>query len=352
MRRGTQHIKKEELMARINLFDFNRRLSGGLLTRRSHPSEDLIIWNYTPRCAYAGAWDYITLQARGLITTNDGTIVARPFPKFFNYEELNGGIPAEPFKVYEKMDGSLGIMYWVNDKPFISTRGSFESEMAAVANRLLQTKYQGVRFNSSLTYLFEIVYRANRIVVDYGDTEDLFFLAAIDTETGEEYEIGDPGTPRAKQYDGIRDLSEIKQYENDRDEGFVIRFESGLRVKIKFAEYKRLHKLLTQVSSKSIWESLRDGKPLDEILERVPDEFYRWVRKTKADLERQYATVEALAKAEFRDMGDRKESALYYKTCNSSPSILFNMLDEKPYDQLIWKGLRPKFEKPFREDVG
>ena len=34
------------------------------------------------------------------------------------------------------------------------------------------------------------------------------------------------------------------------------------------------------ISSKVIWEYLRTGKSFDEILQRVPDEFYNWVKKT------------------------------------------------------------------------
>lgn len=351
----------------INFDEVRRLVKDGYISARKHPTEALWIYNYTPRCQYEDKWTWETMQCRGLIANEQDQIVARPFLKFFNYEEYgrealratgfnHGQIPLEPFEVFEKVDGSLGIMYWVGDEPFISTRGSFESEMARKANGMLRGKYaKWIPFlQKNITYLFEIIYPKNRIVVDYAATEDLFLLAAFYTESGNEIPLDCLiWQPKAKRYDGIRDLAEIRKFENDKDEGFVIRFESGLRVKIKFTEYKRLHKLLTQVSSKSIWESLRDSKPLDEILERVPDEFFRWVRRTKANLEQKYAAVEALAKAEFRDLGDRKENALYYtKMCNSSPSILFNMLDGKKYDQLIWKQLRPKFERPFREDQG
>ena len=346
----------------INFDEVRRLVKEGFITARKHPTESLWIYNYTPKAQFEKMWTSETMQCRGLITDDGDRIIARPFSKFFNLEELDGKIPLESFKVFEKADGSLGILYWIGDDPFIATRGSFESGQAQRANKILRRKYASSFsiLDKRVTYLWEIVYPENRIVVDYGATEDLFFLAAFNTETGAEHDYEDVWLnqlgglwPRVRRYDGVRDLSEIRKFENDRDEGFVVRFESGLRVKIKFAEYMRLHKLLTQVSTKSIWESLRAGKPLNEILERVPDEFYKWVKRIKTDLEQRYATVEALAKAEFRDLGDRKENALYYtKMCNSSPSILFNMLDGKNYDQIIWKMLRPKFEKPFREDVG
>ena len=337
--------------------DFNeirRLIADRYINSRQHPTERLWILNYTPRAQYERVWTNETTQCRGLIVNEQEKIIARPFRKFFNLEELNGKIPAAPFAVYDKMDGSLCISYRENGRIKLATRGSFESEQAGWANEIFQTRYIDASLDTErFTYLFELIDPRNRIVVDYGKRSDLWLLAIIETATGEERDIDSVSLPfpRPQKY-GFQKLDEIINGEQDGGrEGFVLKFQTNERVKFKFAEYKRLHKLLTQVSSKSIWESLRDGKPLDDILDRVPDEFFAWVKKTKANLEAQYTATEALARAEFRDLGDRKENALYYKTCNSSPSVLFNMLDKRSYAQLIWKGLRPKFEKPFREDI-
>ncbi len=57
----------------------------------------------------------------------------------------------------------------------------------------------------------------------------------------------------------------------------MIRFEDGLRLKFKFVDYVKLRRVLTQVTSKVIWEMLRDKTNFEDILERVLDEFYNWV---------------------------------------------------------------------------
>jgi hypothetical protein len=57
-------------------------------------------------------------------------------------------------------------------------------------------------------------------------------------------------------------------------------------MKIKGSEYVRLHKILTNISNRHIWECLKDKKPLDEIIEKVPDEFYNWVKETKENFEK------------------------------------------------------------------
>ncbi|HJS01268.1 MAG TPA: hypothetical protein VJ780_10065 [Flavobacterium sp.] len=42
----------------------------------------------------------------------------------------------------------------------------------------------------------------------------------------------------------------------------------------------------------------------------------------------------------------RKESAFYFMSCENS-AVLFLMLNNKSYDNEIWKRIRPTFEKPF-----
>lgn len=152
---------------------------------QKHPTADLYIYNYSATCQYDQMWNEVTLACRGLIRDGQGNVVARPFKKFFNYEQVPD-LPAENFIATEKMDGSLGILYFVGDTPFIATRGSFVSEQAQKATEILRTKYGHVVFNPEHTYLFEIVYKQNRIVVDYGDLEDLILLAVIETATGKE----------------------------------------------------------------------------------------------------------------------------------------------------------------------
>ena len=94
-----------------------------------HPTFDLYIYNYTKQTEAEHVWNEATETCRGLILDKDMNIVARPFTKFFNYEELveqHVNIPDLPFEVYEKLDGTLGIMYFANSDPYIATRGSFE----------------------------------------------------------------------------------------------------------------------------------------------------------------------------------------------------------------------------------
>ena len=219
---------------------------------QEHSGGDLFIYNYTRQTQYDRVWNDVTTKCRGLIMNSKGEVIANPFEKFFNLEELENkdiSIPNETFEVYEKLDGSLGILYWINDEPFIATRGSFVSDQACKGNEILFTKYKHTfgKLDKNKTYLFEIVYPENRIVIDYKDTEDLFLLAIRDTKTGKDLPLEDIGFPLVKRYDGVKDFRKLKELEEDNKEGFVIKFKSGFRMKVKLEEYKRLHRILTNV---------------------------------------------------------------------------------------------------------
>lgn len=343
---------------RVNIEVLQQLVKDGYLTARPHPTADLLIWNYTPKTQYERYWTPETLMCRGLITYIDGTVVARAFEKFFNYEEHQESLPLEPFTVTEKMDGSLGILFVYDGKLQIATRGSFTSEQAIRANHILQERYSKFHFQPDYTYLFEIVYPENRIVVDYGTQEDLILLAVIVTETGAEIDIhGDAlkntwPFPIVKRYDGISDITELRKTEQENAEGFVIHFESGLRLKMKFAEYVRLHHIITHVSARIIWDLLRTNQPLEPLLERVPDEFYVWVKRTREDLMAQFTAIETQCRAvvyRVEHLATRKEQAMVV-TKEQYPGIVFAMLDKKNYQEMIWKLLYPEAARPFAVD--
>lgn len=201
----------------------------------------------------------------------------------------------------------------------------------------------------------------NRIVVDYGDTYDLVLLAVIEASTGYEvpYQSVLPAYSKlftvVKKYDVIiNNLNDLKKLEEDNKEGFVVKFEDGMRVKVKFSEYVRLHGILTNVSNLTIWEHLKNGFDFDELLDRVPDEFYDWLKKTVIGLHKDYDDIEEQAWTEYNEIHlikggiDRKTFAIEaLKTKHSG--ILFRMYDKKSYDEIIWKMIRPVYSKPFKD---
>lgn len=342
--------------APIDLAAIFRQCEAGYIKAVRHPFLPLTLFNYTQKAQFEGHWTRETLQCRGLILNDAGEVMARPFPKFFNYEQVKDQIPmGEPFTVSEKLDGSLGILYWDGDLPCLATRGSFTSEQALRGTEMLRALVPGNWRPANVldrlfTFLFEIIYPENKIVVDYGKASKLVLLAAIDRQTGIEWpELCDAlpfERPRRIPADKVEQLLGV---DIPNEEGFVVHFEGGMRVKIKMADYCRLHRMLTGVSAKAIWEHLRDGRPFEEIVERAPDEFHAWAAQIRDELVGQYIAIEGQAQKDMT--GVRRAIAEYFKTC-ANPSILFSMLDGKPYDQAIWKLLRPEGARAFRCDGG
>jgi RNA ligase len=352
------------------LENLNRYFEDGLLYKQTHPTLPLTIWNYTEKVQYEDLWDEITIQTRGLVTDDKGNIVARPFKKFFNLEEKKHTATPD-FEVFDKMDGSLGILFNYEGEWIMATRGSFTSDQAVKGFELLQ-KYDYKRLVKGFTYLFEIIYPENRIVVNYG-YEDLILLSVIDNKDGYELKIFDDsihiegirlrnlynnlGFKLVKKYDGIKDYNTLKSMVKNNEEGFVVRFSNGERVKIKGEEYIRLHKIMTNVSTTGIWEILSTGGNFEEILKDVPDEFYNKIKDYEKELRYQYFSVsEYCGKLHdgfrYGKYGDKEEPTkkeyAEFVMKNVKPEfrpVMFFMWDKKNYEQVIWKLIRPEFKK-------
>ena len=367
---------------KIDLTILNKYVDEGWVVKNDHPSLPISIYNYSRKTQYEGKWDDITLKTRGLVLDNEGNVVAKSFDKFFNYEELVGSkfkpsqIPNEPFEVFEKLDGSLGILFNYNEEWILATKGSFSSDQAIRGMEILK-KYRYERLVKGFTYLFEIIYPENRIVCDY-DFEDLILLSVIDNKDGYELQIHDDkahlegikiinlynnlGFKLVKKYDGVEDYNTLKNIIDSNSEGFVVRFSSGFRMKVKGEEYVRLHKLVTQLSTYDIWEHLKDGKDVMELVDRVPDEFDTWVKEQVSHLSYgHYRLGEQCGKmhdyfrfGKYSDVDPeptKKEFAEHLKKVVDPKlhGIMFAIWDGKKdkIDELIWKLIKPKYSKPF-----
>lgn len=331
---------------------------------RSQTSEDgrLTIYNYTETCAFDRCWDLITMSCRGLIQDQSHT-VARPFPKFFNLgEHESDSVPDLPpvtdfYYVQDKLDGSLIITTMYGEDLIVATRGSFESDQAIHAREILHEVYPDWRPPKGWTVLFEILYPANRIVVDYGGTDDLVLLGAVNNLTGEDWPIenlhrlGWPGSTVPLIAVTLREIEAIvKDPENGTNrEGFVFVWPRdgypSFRLKMKFAQYVMLHKIVTGLSTTSIWEALSNGQFV-ELLEVVPDEWHNVVRTTATDIIAGYNAIADQAEFDLAAVdwqASRKDQAEVVKTFQY-PHLVFAMLDNKPVDAMIWKMVKPLWQ--------
>lgn len=340
----------------------NKMLDEKYLRTQAHPSGELVIYNYTEKAQFDNEWNEVTRQCRGLITDNDGNVVALPFKKFFNWGQV--GCPElsldDAVVVHDKMDGSLGILYRGPDGTAMATRGSFTSDQAVHATRILRERYPEVDGLSGLTLLFEIVYPENRIVLDYGGADDLFLLGAVRWDTGE-YVRPDlideslwPG-PRVRRFDYGFFGEALEAPPRENAEGLVV-YVPHLNefVKIKQEDYVTLHKIIFNLSARGVWERMGEGDSAEKVCMDLPDEFHAWVRDVAQGLENAYFDIlQGVDRDYTRILGElepdfsRKDFALKAKD-SPNKAYLFALLDGKPISEMAWKTLRPSAEeKPF-----
>lgn len=379
-------------------------IAAGYVTRKVHPDLPLSLYTYTRTAQYERVWNQVTTRCRGLVADDTtGAIVALPLPKFFNVGEHESGqpyapaLPDEPFEVYDKVDGSLAVVFHYAGRWRAASKGSFTSTQATWAQRRLDA-VDTTALVPGTTYLAEVLYPQNRIVVDYGDRRDLVLLAAFTTDGAEV-----PLAEAAPRWQGIGSvvtvwpampLDELIALADSNTlpggaaatgtqaEGFVLRFASGVRAKAKLSEYVRLHKVLTGVTERDIWRAhgvqrftglpakqlaqglncrvedveASGGKPLDALLEQVPDEFDTWVREVVARLEDEAARRERAVEEAYAGIAHlAADRGAFARAAKELPdggirAAMFLRLDGRSTDLVVWRFVRPEAADPFTND--
>lgn len=328
------------------------------------PRGDLCIYDYTTRCQYERAWDDTTEQARGLVLDSRGRVIARPFRKFFNVGErpettmsalIARGVAPD---MAEKLDGSLIIAFRDPESSGWTTitRGSWTSWQAERAQEIIRSlPFPGDPAN---TYLFELVGPHNRTVVAYTE-ERMVLIGVRRTADGYDYpmdavsemarELRCSCAQFSKTWPDKVDL----RLGNQNGEGYVARYDDGFRVKLKFENYVRLHKVMTGLSVLGVWEGLAAGK--SEIDGTMPDEFMDWHRTVTADLRRRYdqlrSCVDAAWSAEDWGAKTRKDCARAWLAVDPEiRACLFARLDgdEAAERKVIWRSVRPTRDDALR----
>lgn len=360
---------------------------------------NLLLFSYTPAAQYAGRWNFLERASRGLIINRrTGEVVARPFDKFFNWGEGGRKAPytAHIVNVYEKLDGSLGILY--RDKGYkIATRGSFPSTPQEVErsynewarkNRLPEQSWDElVRYGAMTqwstlrkmewqppaslastwatdflnknhdlsdlpeewTLLFEIIYPHGRILVDYGGREELVLLAARNRFSGDYlpfypdlYEMAQRygfSTPRTYHFSNVTDIIAQAGQLDFNQEGWVVEFSNGERYKIKGDAYLELNKLVSGLSFRSTLQAVMEGR-VEQSRQLIPEEFLGefngWVEAIETKVTEVSANVEQAYQA--APQTSRKDFALWVQQHHRDLApYLFALADGRPIEPLIYK---------------
>ena len=249
---------------------------------------------------------------------------------------------------------SLGIAHPDDaGKIRIATRGSLVSEQAKHATDVWREKYSDVQVPGEYTFLFEIVYPENKIVLDYGGMDDLILLGAVHIDTGKaigptaaEELLSWPG-PVVEVFEYKTFAEALKAESRPNAEGIVVRnTDTGKMLKIKQEDYLLLHRAVFGLSPKRIWELLSSGQSPQDILSIFPDEFTDDVSRMIQEI---LHSVNTLLEETFEYYGkisyieSRKEfaqEALKYQ----HPGLLFLLRDMNTtkFMEAAWDISKPK----------
>jgi RNA ligase len=350
-------VTKLEDILDVNKLDEMRR--DGYIRQAKHPELPLVSECYTKQTMFERAWTHETRTCRGLIwNTETGQVVARPFAKFFNWGEPSCPMiqPDEWVKVWDKLDGSLGIIYDTPVGPAVATKNSFQSPQAEHATQVLRERYSDFRAPRDFTALVEIIYPDNRVVLDYDEVDDLFYLGAVFIENG----VSARNVPFYMPFPeskllGTGPFLEMADHftttTRPNAEGVVIHaVNRDIRVKVKQADYLELHKVATGLNKKQLWQWLSEGKSINEILMGIPEELHDWAFPILQDMCTKFTDLDIyiaeqwwLIQNELRPV-DRKELAglmqSWPKWVSHGIWFLYDGHEER-YNEFLWKQVRP-----------
>jgi hypothetical protein len=213
-------------------------------------------------------WNETNLHYRSLVINKETSeVLSSGWPKFFNYGEKPDLYPDlnnhSDWIIQEKLDGSLLIVDYVNEKFNMRTRGSVShlSQDNHKDFELLKEYYPNIvsflEKNNHLSLLLEIV-TPNNVIVIRTPMVQFYLLGAIDKKTliplslkeiqniSQELKIP---MPEIYSFDGLENTIKIvKEWKGK--EGIVISYNNNKnRIKIKSDWYCLIHKIKSQLNS-------------------------------------------------------------------------------------------------------
>jgi hypothetical protein len=306
----------------------------------------------------------IVRQARGIILDefDNWNVVAYPFNRFFNYGETGvDKIDWNTAQVQEKLDGSLLILYNYLGRSgewMVATRGSIEAtgnvgrEPFSFQHLFWNTFHNqfedsiGEILNPDFTYMFELVSKYNKVVVDWSDEEGQLFLIGVrNRKTFQEIrpenlkfdKIPYPGFHfRLPATWPLTSFEEVVGAANKinpmQQEGYVVCDSNFSRCKVKSPKYVAIHHLTGEFANRRILELVQLGEA-QEVFSYFPgtwmERLYQEVNEKINNWVETYTGYYLTAIKQIRPDSTRKEVALIFQSTVKYPGPLFSIWDRK-----------------------
>lgn len=371
----------------MNYKSFEQLANEGTLLKNKNADKTLTLFQY--KTGISNWSDPTIRQSRGIVFDNDGRVVVRPYDKFFNYhqyrwletenaENLSSNMTLlqkkevqrmteweddKPFRVEEKLDGSLMCVSVLNNELLVTASGSIDGEHSQYFYNMLKEKFSVVELEKlkemikGKTAIFEYIHpNIDPKVVEY-DYKDIVLHGLIDVETGYDYafetELEDLAQAfnfkRPYIYEDIQSeedtLKKLETLEDENYEGFVVSFnmEKGVvkRLKFKTESYVSLHSAHGMIngnksSLKGLMEvyKLIENDEIDDVLNKLSSNRFAIERVDK--VKKVYDNFEEMKKRVLLDIYD------YEKQYQSDIQSLLN--DGQTRGQII-KNAKQQLDK-------
>ncbi len=329
-----------------------------------HPSLPLAILNYSQ--IDSPKTHEIVRECRGLVlNTEDWSLVARAFPRFYNWGEVADEMPLfnwDKSEALEKVDGSLCLFYRFGGEWRVNTRGSYAD--CGMFNTEWQARYhkmpldwtwkQGIlsalgikdlseldgNLDPALTYACEFCSLWNKVVRTY-EQPCIYQLTAFDGEQ----EVG-PRPCKLFRTVGVyplRSAEQVTDYVNTQPEatweGCVVKDDANRRWKIKNKRYLSLHKMKgangdALYNPSTLLPFILEGEG-DELLATYP-EITDCFKHYKNKVDSAYTDLEGLWNR-YKDVESQKEFALSIVGKTPLTGLLFSARKNKTPLKDEWK---------------
>jgi T4 RnlA family RNA ligase len=314
-------------------------------------------------------WWGLRRQCRGLIFSHDGNVISLPIMKFFNVNEREETQSSQidlnrNHVILEKLDGSMCRPIPIFDSYRIGTKMGI-TDVALMAEEFIAVNPNYDQFirevlSTNMSPQFEFCSRKQKIVIDY-PKDRLVLLSIRDLDTGKEMSLesirrwaNDYSVEVIQEYQGtIENILELlnSASELSNQEGWVIRFlDDGSAVKIKGAEYLKMHRAKDSVLRENaiieliIDEQLDDIKPLlpesDRlVVEKFENQFWFGVNSTAESWLKKFQEAKQRFGADRKDfaikMSSDLESALRQSWIQFEPCLEHVIRKRKCNDHVV-----------------
>lgn len=299
---------------RVDFAELNELARKGTIVANHHPTLPLTVYNYTSlRTIREEEWTPLLSLCRGLVVEDEsGKIIARPFSRMREIESSQELAADEEIRrVYEKVDGTLGIVVRYGDEQFFTTRGNFSSEQSRRATEMLNeilARNPDYQFEPGVTPLFEVVYPEDKKIVDYEGRQDLTLLGQIEISTGRELPLPDPSAVPfsvVQEYrgEGYRSIDDLRASPNPNSEGYIVETDSG-KYKVKTDWYKSELGMVHWRDSEQkgtmelrAWRYLSENRTPEDIIAAAPPELQERVTRLVTGLQEKFNEYKRVAES-------------------------------------------------------